>query len=169
MSSALRILSRSLKNAVHSPRYHSVPRRTLMTIKSTSYTAHATASGKGRDGQVKSDDDDGLQVRLATPKSLGGKGDGQNPEQLFAMGYAACFLTALQLAAGKMGKFDQARSAKVHTEVHIGDAKDVKGYGLAVDIKVEGVEDQDLIDAGHQLCPYSRALQHGAVVNVSKL
>ena len=52
------------------------------------YTAHATASGKGRDGQVTSDDDDGIQLRLAKPKSLGGKGDGQNPEQLFAMGYA---------------------------------------------------------------------------------
>ena len=52
------------------------------------YTAHATARGQGRNGQVKSDDDYGLDLRLAMPKSLGGKGDGQNPEMLFAMGYA---------------------------------------------------------------------------------
>lgn len=52
------------------------------------YTAHATARGQGRNGEVMSDDDDGLKLRLAMPRSLGGKGDGQNPEQLFAMGYA---------------------------------------------------------------------------------
>ena len=52
------------------------------------YTAQAVAHGKGRDGEVKSDDDAGLSLRLATPKSLGGQGDGSNPEQLFAMGYS---------------------------------------------------------------------------------
>jgi hypothetical protein len=52
------------------------------------YTAHATARGKGRNGEVESHDDASLKLRLAMPKSLGGKGDGQNPEQLFAMGYA---------------------------------------------------------------------------------
>lgn len=52
------------------------------------YTAHATARGQGRNGEVASDDDDGLKLRLAMPRSLGGKGDGQNPEQLFAMGYS---------------------------------------------------------------------------------
>lgn len=52
------------------------------------YTAHATARGQGRNGEVKSNDDVGLELRLAMPRSLGGKGDGQNPEQLFAMGYA---------------------------------------------------------------------------------
>ncbi len=52
------------------------------------YTAHATARGQGRDGEVESDDDCGLKLRLAMPRSLGGKGDGQNPEQLFAMGYS---------------------------------------------------------------------------------
>ncbi|EIM82790.1 OsmC-like protein [Stereum hirsutum FP-91666 SS1] len=149
-------------------KHNVVLRRNLMTIKSPLYTAHATAHGKGRDGEVKSDDDAGLSVRLATPKSLGGNGDGQNPEQLLAMGYAACFLTALQVSAGKMGKSDQAKSATVHANVHIGDAKEVDGYGLSVDLKIDGVQDQDLIDAAHQLCPYSRAFAHGAVVNVSK-
>lgn len=85
------------------------PKRTLLTLKDHKvvsaalrmlsmlglsgtgywqYTAHATARGQGRNGQVKSDDDHGLDLRLAMPKSLGGKGDGQNPEMLFAMGYA---------------------------------------------------------------------------------
>lgn len=57
------------------------------------YTAHATARGLGRNGEVESDEGTGLKLRLATPKELGGKGDGQNPEQLFAMGYACtCFV-----------------------------------------------------------------------------
>ncbi|KAI0775805.1 OsmC-like protein [Trametes elegans] len=132
------------------------------------YSAHATASGQGRNGQVKSDDDCGLELRLAMPKSLGGKGDGQNPEQLFAMGYAACFLSALQLVAGQTGKTDLARNAVVHTQVHLGQPEGMDGFGLQVDIQVDGVEDMDLIQAGHKACPYSRALAHGAVVNVSK-
>ncbi|KAH7888866.1 OsmC/Ohr family [Phlebopus sp. FC_14] len=123
-----------------------------------------------------------LQAKAATAKStqtrrplspsdwpwLGGKGDGQNPEQLFAMGYASCFLGALQMMAGKLGKKDAARNAVIHASVHLGEPEQMGGYGLAVDIKVEGVEDEELIKAGHEACPYSRALLHGVVVNVSK-
>jgi Ohr subfamily peroxiredoxin len=83
------------------------------------------------------------------PKSLGGKGDGQNPEQLFAMGYAACFLSALQLVAGQKGKTDAAKDATIRTSVHIGKPEGSEGFGLAVDITVNGVEDQELIDAAH--------------------
>ncbi|OCH92455.1 OsmC-like protein [Obba rivulosa] len=144
------------------------PSRTLMTLKNTKYTAHATARGQGRNGEVKSYDDAGLELRLAMPKSLGGKGDGQNPEQLFAMGYAACFLSALQLVAGQQGKTDMARNAVVHTQVHIGQPKDMDGFGVQVDIQVEGIQDNDLIKAGHEACPYTRALKHGVVVNVEK-
>ncbi|KAI0645789.1 OsmC-like protein [Trametes meyenii] len=145
-----------------------IPTRSLMTLKDHKYSAHATARGQGRNGQVESDDDSGLQLRLAMPRSLGGKGDGQNPEQLFAMGYAACFLSALQMVAGQTGKTDMARHAVVHTQVHLGEPEGMEGFGLQVDIQVEGVEDMDLIQAGHKACPYSRALAHGAVVNVSK-
>lgn len=96
----------------HSTRLHlanfqnpSAAKRTIITLKdqkvcgcghipvvlthlfiSTQYTAHATARGQGRNGEVQSDGDGGLSLRLASPKSMGGKGDGQNPEQLFAMG-----------------------------------------------------------------------------------
>lgn len=52
------------------------------------YTAEATASGAGRNGRVQSHGDAALDLKLASPKALGGKGDGQNPEQLFAMGYS---------------------------------------------------------------------------------
>ncbi|KAI1795612.1 OsmC-like protein [Ganoderma leucocontextum] len=149
-------------------RPNSAQRRSLMTLKDRKYTAHATARGQGRNGQVKSHDDDGLELRLAMPKSLGGKGDGQNPEQLFAMGYAACFLNALQMVAGRTGKVDVARNATVHAQVHIGQPEGNEGFALQVDIQVEGVEDVDLIEAGHKACPYSRALNHGVVVNVTK-
>ncbi|KAI0779462.1 OsmC-like protein [Fomes fomentarius] len=139
-----------------------------MTLKDHKYTAHATARGQGRNGTVKSDDDCGLELRLAMPRSLGGKGDGQNPEQLFAMGYAACFLSALQLVAGQTGKAEMARNAAVHTQVHVGQPEGKEGFGLQVDIQVEGVDDTELIEAGHKACPYSRALHHGAVVNITR-
>ncbi|KAH8107953.1 OsmC-like protein [Cristinia sonorae] len=124
-------------------------RRTLMSLENTKYTARATASGQGRNGTVKSTDEAGLELHLAMPKALGGKGDGQNPEQLLAMGYSACFLGAMQMVAGQQGKTDAARNAKVHAQVHLGKPKDMKGFGLAVDIQVEGVDDQALIDGAH--------------------
>ncbi|KAF8223159.1 organic hydroperoxide resistance protein [Tricholoma matsutake] len=139
-------------------------KRTLVTLKDHKYTAHATAKGQGRAGEVKSE---GLVLNLAVPKAMGGTGKGENPEQLFAMGYSSCFLGALQLAARQMGKHESAKTAVIHTNVHIGEPTDMPGFGLAVDIKVEGA-DEDVIKAAHELCPYSRALKHGIVVNVSK-
>ncbi|KAI0829831.1 OsmC-like protein [Trametes gibbosa] len=162
-----RTAARHTSRAIRSPP-PSLTTRSLMTLKDHKYSAHATAKGQGRDGQVTSHDDSGLKLRLAMPKSLGGKGDGQNPEQLFAMGYAACFLSALQMVAGQTGKTDQARNAVVHAQVHLGQPEGMEGFGLQVDIQIEGIEDMELIQAGHKACPYSRALTHGAVVNVTK-
>ncbi|KAH9941161.1 OsmC-like protein [Epithele typhae] len=143
-------------------------RRTLMTLKDVKYTAHAEARGQGRNGQVKSDDDCGLELRLAMPKSLGGKGDGQNPEQLLAMGYAACFLSALQMVSGQMGRKEAAMNAVIRTQVHIGQPKEMEGFGLRVDIQVEGIQDDELIQAAHKLCPYSRMMKNGAEILVTK-
>ena len=70
------------------------PCSVVLTQVFRQYTAHATARGQGRNGEVQSNGDGGLSLRLASPKSLGGKGDGQNPEQLFAMGVS--FATAAQ-------------------------------------------------------------------------
>ncbi|KAG5639043.1 hypothetical protein H0H81_007657 [Sphagnurus paluster] len=69
--------------------------------------------------------------------------------------------------AGRLGKPDSTKNAIVHASVHIGEPKEMGGFGLAVDIKVENV-DEDVLKAGHEACPYSRALLHGVEVNVSK-
>jgi len=140
-----------------------LPSRTIITVKEVKYTAHATATGAGRDGHVKSN---GLDLHLALPKQLGGSGKGENPEQLFAMGYASCFLGAIQAVAKGLGKEAMAKKAVVHTSVHIGEPHKKPGFGLAVDIKVDGV-DEELLKAAHEFCPYSRALTRGAEVKVS--
>ena len=143
-------------------------RRTIITLKEVKYTVTAVAAGQGRNGEVKSSEEKPFSLRLAMPKAMGGNGDGQNPEQLFAMGYASCFLGAMQMMASKTGKVDAAKNAIIHASVHLGRAAEMDGFALAVDIKVENVDDEELIKAGHEACPYTRALQQGAVVNVSK-
>ncbi|KAF9010786.1 organic hydroperoxide resistance protein [Cyathus striatus] len=153
----LNVATRSLLRGP-SARLAAVPRitalyqstRTVVTLKHVKYTANATASGAGRNGH-----------------ELGGAGGGSNPEQLFAMGYASCLLGAIQLQARILKKGDQGKNAVVHTSVHIGEPKHLEGFGISVDIKVEGVDDE-LLAAGHEFCPYSRALKHGATVNISK-
>jgi osmotically inducible protein OsmC len=121
------------------------------------YTAEATASGDGRDGRVTSSDGL-LDAAVATPVELGGKGGATNPEQLFAAGYAACFLSALRLAgrAGNMELSDAEVTAKV------GFGRSGKGFGLTVtlDIALPGVADpvaERLVATAHQYCPYSNA------------
>jgi len=138
----------------------------VITLKDHKYTARATARGKGRNGEVESHGDGGLKLHLSSPKEMGGPGDGQNPEQLFAMGYASCLLGAIQFIAAKKGRTGAAEHAVVHTSVHLGEPNVLGGLGLAVDIKVEGV-DGEVLKAAHEICPYSRALTLGAVVNVS--
>ncbi|KAJ3726895.1 OsmC-like protein [Lentinula raphanica] len=137
--------------------------RTLVTLKDHKYTAQATAQGAGRNGEVSSN---GLDLKLALPKEMGGTGQGQNPEQLFAMGYSACLLGAIQAVAKGMGKADMAKNAKVHASVHIGEPEGMPGFGIAVDMRVEGI-DEELLKAGHEFCPYSRLMRSGGVVNVS--
>ncbi|KAG7098392.1 hypothetical protein E1B28_000351 [Marasmius oreades] len=137
--------------------------RSYMTLKSTKYTVTATAQGSGRNGSVSSN---GLNLNLALPKELGGTGNGENPEQLFAMGYAACFLGAIQAVAAQQGKKEMASRATVHATVAIGEPEGMPGFGLGVDIKVEGI-DEELLKAGHEFCPYSRLGKEGILVRVS--
>ncbi|KAJ7594511.1 OsmC/Ohr family [Mycena floridula] len=141
-----------------------VPARSFITLKDHKYTTVAEAKGTGRNGKVTSES---LELDLRLPKELGGSGGGENPEQLFAMGYASCLLGAIQAAARTKKKSDMAKNAVVTVKVHIGEPTDRPGFGIAVDIKVAGVDDE-ILKAGHDLCPYSRALQHGAQVNISK-
>ncbi|KAI9571130.1 OsmC/Ohr family [Boletus coccyginus] len=164
------LLNASRRAAVPQSRLYAsdVSGRSTVTLKTVKYTATARAAGKGRNGEVYSADEAPLTLKLASPKALGGPGDGTNPEQLFAMGYASCFLGALQMMAGRLGESDAVKDAVIHTNVHLGEAEQIGGFGIAVDIKVEGVEDEEVIQAGHEACPYSRALVHGIKVNVSK-
>ncbi|MCS5736002.1 organic hydroperoxide resistance protein [Herbiconiux daphne] len=122
------------------------------------YTAIAHASGGGRDGHVRSEDDR-LDFDTRPPKEMGGSGEGTNPEQLFAAGYSACFLSALH-AAGRQLSLDTTDAA-VSASVSIGKT-DEGGFGLAVelDVYVPNVtpdEAQQLADRAHELCPYSNA------------
>ncbi|MFC4061581.1 organic hydroperoxide resistance protein [Planomonospora corallina] len=120
------------------------------------YTAVATASG--RDGRATSSDRL-LDVRLAPPKELGGSGEGTNPEQLFAAGYAACFASALGLVARRRNV--DIADASVTAEVSL--APKGEGFGLAVTLRVElpdelhGPAGTELVEATHQVCPYSDA------------
>ncbi|MFC4587664.1 organic hydroperoxide resistance protein [Sphaerisporangium corydalis] len=121
------------------------------------YTAIATASG--REGRAVSSDGR-LDVTLAPPVSLGGSGEGTNPEQLFAAGYAACFASALTLIAHRR-KHDVSQ-ASVTAEVGLV-AGEGGGFTLEVTLRVElpdelqGETGQALVEAAHQVCPYSNA------------
>jgi len=156
----------AFKTAVPRLALNHTTKRTIITLEQVKYTAHATAKGLGRNGNVKTDGPE-LKLDLATPKELGGSGSGHNPEQLFAMGYASCLLGAIQHVARTKGRFDSVKGAVVKAEVKLGKAT-VGEFGLAVDLKVEGVP-EDLLKEGHAVCPYSRALQEGIVINVTKV
>ena len=124
------------------------------------YTATATAVG-GRDGKVTSSDGI-IDISLKTPKGLGGPGgDGTNPEQLFAAGYSACFDSALNLVI-RSQRIKEVTGTSVTGDVSIlKDASD-NGFKLEVtlNVKVEGVDAETahkLVEAAHQVCPYSKA------------
>ena len=132
------------------------------------YTAIAHATGGGRDGHVRSEDDL-LDLDTRPPKEMGGSGEGTNPEQLFAAGYAACFLSATHLAAKKLGL--DSTEAAVSASVSFG-ANDEGGYGLEVELHIytPGVpadRRQELADAAHKLCPYSNATRGNIVVTLT--
>ncbi|KAI0254132.1 OsmC/Ohr family [Lactifluus subvellereus] len=166
------LLRRALRSTTSPLLTHGPTRRTLITLKKSVYEVTATSTGGGRDGTTSSTPTDGtapLKLELAAPKAIGGRGDkGHNPEQLFAAGYSACFLGAIQAVAAKQGKKEAVARAVVHADVTLGLPTDRAGYGLGVVLRVEGVEDQAIIDGAHELCPYSRALREGIVVDVQK-
>lgn len=130
-----------------------------MTTKldKVAYTAHAHTTG-GREGRSVSDDGM-LDVKLAPPKAMGGAGNATNPEQLFAAGYSACFMGAIKhVAASK--KVTVPADAYIDASIDIGPIP--AGFGIAAKlvISLPGLDRavaQDLIDAAHQVCPYSNA------------
>ncbi|CAN5312420.1 organic hydroperoxide resistance protein [soil metagenome] len=123
-------------------------------LEKVMYTAHTHTTG-GRDGQSQSDDGR-LNVTLSSP---GTSGTGTNPEQMFAAGYSACFMGALKAVAG-MQKIALPADASIDASVDLG--KIPNGYGIAVRMAIslpgmEGAAAQALVDAAHQVCPYSNA------------
>jgi Ohr subfamily peroxiredoxin len=126
------------------------------------YTTTGTATG-GRDGHA-SIADGNLDVKLTAPKELGGPGgDGTNPEQLFACGYSACFLGAMQFAGGQAGISVPAETSVTAT-VSLGKRDDGNGFTIAVKLQVAlpGVDRADaeaLVEKAHVVCPYSYATQ----------
>lgn len=132
------------------------------------YTTEALATGGGRDGHV-SVSESPLEFDMAIPQAMGGSGNGANPEQLFAAGYAACFNSALQ-AVARMQKIAITGSS-VGARVSIGDNGE-GGFQLAVHLEVVLPEldhdvAQGLAEAAHQVCPYSNATRGNIEVTVS--
>src|ERR671928_1857892 len=123
------------------------------------YRTSATANG-GRDGRAATKDGS-FEVKLATPRELGGAGgQGNNPEQLFAAGYAACFLGAMKFVASQGGP-KVPDNATVTSTVGIGPRSE-GGFGITtqLDISLPGVDKEQarqLVEKAHQVCPYSNA------------
>ena len=129
-----------------------------MSIEKVLYRGHATATG-GREGRAVSSDA-ALDLRLARPRELGGTGgEGTNPEQLFAAGFSACFLSAMTFVAVR----DKTRfpsDASVEGSVGIGAIPG--GFGLEVELKISlpGLSRdaaEALVEKAHVVCPYSNA------------
>jgi osmotically inducible protein OsmC len=132
-----------------------------MALEKTLYTARATTSGGRRNGKSHSSDGQ-LALTLNAPRELGGNGDGTNPEQLFASGYSACFLGAMQFVAGTQ-KIALSPETSITADVGFGPlAGAKKGFGIAVamQITVPGLDKaqaEALVAAAHEVCPYSNA------------
>lgn len=133
------------------------------------YTTSATATG-GRDGHAETTDGS-LKVKLATPKELGGAGgEGNNPEQLFAMGYSACFIGAMKAIGGKVGVKVPA-DASITATIGIGPRSE-GGFGLTVELAIllpglEKTEAEKLVHEAHQICPYSNATRNNIDVKLT--
>jgi lipoyl-dependent peroxiredoxin len=139
-----------------------------MKLDKVVYTAHATSTG-GREGTSRSSDGV-LEVKLTTPKELGGNGAvGTNPEQLFAAGYSACFIGAMKVVAGKM-KIALPAETQVTADVGIGPIPTGFSIQVALTVNVPGLERatvEQIVHAAHQVCPYSNATRGNIEVSLS--
>lgn len=136
-----------------------------MPLQKIIYQTRAVSTG-GRNGQVSVPGSD-LNLTLASPPEMGGSGDGANPEQLFAAGYAACFASALELVARQKGI--ETESVEISAEIAIGPVE--AGYGLQAKLtaNVGGVDHSTataLVEAAHAICPYSNATRGNMDVSI---
>jgi len=139
-----------------------------MSLDKVLYTAHGTATG-GREGSGKTSDG-ALDVKLTTPKELGGNGAaGSNPEQLFAVGYAACFIGAMKVVAAR-DKLVLPADTKIDSSVGIGPVG--SAFGIEVELKVtipgmDHAQAEAIVEKAHQVCPYSNATRGNIDVKLS--
>jgi osmotically inducible protein OsmC len=136
---------------------------------STLYSTKVTATG-GRHGHIRSEDGL-LEMKLALPRELGGKGDATNPETLFAGGYAACFENALLRVSREKGlKF---ADGDVEVLAEIGLSRNEAGnfvLSAALAVAITGVDQkmaEDLAESAHQICPYSNAIRGNVEVGIT--
>lgn len=135
----------------------------MLALDKVLYTARAHTTG-GRDGASRTDDGR-LDISLSSP---GGSGTGTNPEQLFAAGYSACFIGALKAVAAR-SKTALPQSLSVDAEVDLGPKGEA--FGIAVRLRVnlpdmDRAQAQSLVDAAHQVCPYSNATRGNIEVQI---
>ena len=139
-----------------------------MHIENVLYRATATAKG-GRDGHAASSDQV-LDVKLSTPKQLGGAGgDGTNPEQLFAAGYSACFLGAMKFVAAQQ-KLQLPADTQVTGQIGIGPIPNGFGIEAELRISIPGMPRADaeaLVQKAHTVCPYSNATRNNIEVTLT--
>ena len=139
-----------------------------MSLDKVLYTAHANVTG-GRDGTARTSDGR-LNVKLSTPGELSGAGaDGTNPEQLFAAGYAACFLGAMKVVAAR-GKTKLPDSTWIASSVGIGPSG--PGFGIAVSLTINApdldrAQAESIVEQAHRVCPYSNATRGNIDVTLS--
>jgi lipoyl-dependent peroxiredoxin len=136
----------------------------MAQLEKVLYTAHAHTTG-GRDGASRTDDGK-LDVKLSPP---GQGGDGTNPEQLFAAGYSACFIGAIKAVAGKM-KLTVPADVAIDAEVDLGPIPNAYGIAARLKVSLPGMDRevaQKLVDAAHQVCPYSNATRGNIDVTIT--
>jgi osmotically inducible protein OsmC len=136
----------------------------MNTLDKVLYTARAHTTG-GRDGASRSDDGR-LDVQLSSP---GGAGNGTNPEQLFAAGYSACFIGAMKAVAAKQ-KMSLPQDLSVDAEVDLGPVGQAYGVAVRMTVHLPGMDRdaaQQLVDAAHQVCPYSYATRGNIPVELT--
>src|SRR5437588_12827707 len=140
-----------------------------MTQRAPIYTAEAHVTGGRAEGHGRTSDG-ALEVDLRTPEEMGGSGGGTNPEQLFAVGYAACFESALGVVARR--ERAEIGDASIDSRVSLVPTED-RAFKLAVelDVSLPQVEDRDqavrIVRGAHQVCPYSNATRGNIDVSIT--
>ena len=136
----------------------------MAQLEKVLYTTRAHTTG-GRDGASRTDDGR-LDVTLSSP---GTSGTGTNPEQLFAAGYSACFIGAIKAVAGKQ-KISLPQDLAIDAEVDLGTIPNAYGIAARLKVSLPGMDRaaaQALVDAAHQVCPYSNATRGNIDVQIT--